>query len=607
MSLAALLLPLAACSSEPEPDPGCRGDEALVDDRCVPWADAPMWVDFEVAVEGRTVTCTVSPGGFPRERVEALRFSFGDGIAGYGETITHEYAADGVYPVDLVVRLEGHRVLRASRPVVVGDSPPARLQLTLNEIPDYLNGSIPFDSDNGTPDPGDDYQEAFHLLVPDAGFTVDLTLLGDIDPSSIVLTADRDIGAGAIPAGTNIADKIDFQRDERDRVVRGVWSVIDADRFPSGMISLTATAAPDHSQAISFEVTPLTPDIDPFDRPMVWLFRFDMDLYTVVPNPETSGVSATLGADGLPDFAQELAAIGAQGSESAPGADAVTGRGVVGANAIYERWVIAEIIGETRRYFGMAPDGTPTDGIAMDIYANGDAGAPDPNRFDTNGTFSMMRFGGSLANNFGRSRFSVHNELRVDDTSADLGVGSTRIIDPLISIPVINDQFFVIHPDASHGVRVGEHPMDATVLSDDFDRWAHGNDPVANQRFDDLALIARQLGIAIAAVTAHEIGHAMGLVPNGPPPFGFFGGRSDVSFISPDNTNSHHVDFPFLNLMQSGGNPIAIINSALDAIETPPEFNLADMVRTLAVENRLSPYSRAYFKRALTYSSFSGP
>ena len=77
--------------------------------------------------------------------------------------------------------------------------------------------------------------------------------------------------------------------------------------------------------------------------------------------------------------------------------------------------------------------------------------------------------------------------------------------------------------------------------------------------------------------------------------------------MNPERTNSHHVDFPFLNLMQAGGNPLVILQDALDVIETPEDYDLADMVRLLAVENRLSPYARAYFKRTLTYSSFDGP
>ena len=110
--------------------------------------------------------------------------------------------------------------------------------------------------------------------------------------------------------------------------------------------------------------------------------------------------------------------------------------------------------------------------------------------------------------------------------------------------------------------------------------------------------------MAIAAVAAHEMGHAMGLVPNDAPPLGFFGNRGDVEFIGADRTNSHHVDFPSLNLMQAGGNPLVILNDALKRVETPEDYTLVDLVRLLALENRLSPYSRAYFQRAQTYRAF---
>ncbi len=606
-----IIASLWACSSEPAlPCSECRGDESCHEEVCLPWHQAPLSVDFAVVVDGLTITCEVDVGGFPRDRVDTLRFDFGDGYAGYGETIAHEYARPGVYPVTLVVRLQGYRVVTASKLASVGTGLGASVFLTVNQTPDYLNGSLPFTSDNWTPwDDSDDYSEDFHLLLASHGFSVDIELLdapgASIDVSSLTLTADQPLGEGALPAGTNLADRLGFGHDEHEQIGRGQWLVDASAAFPAGMVTLTLAASDTagglHDHELTFEIIELTPEIDPFDRPMAWLFRFDMDLYSSTSDGG-GGIATSTGSNGVSDFAEELAVIGARGDESAPGATTVEGRGQVGANAIFERWIIDEIIDDVRRYYHIAPDGSARDGIAITFHVAGDPEAPTPAEFASDGEFSVMRFGGALTDAFGRSRFSIYNHERVDDSSVDLGVGTSTLVSTLVTTAIIVDDFYPILPGA--GTPVGDHPADPLILADDFDRYALDNDPADNSRYDELAEIARQLGMIIAAVTAHEMGHAMGLVPNDAPPLGFFGDRADITFIGAERTNSHHVDFPFLNLMQAGGNPLVILNDALKRVEIPDGFTLKDLLMILAVENRLSPYSRAYFKRAQSYLAF---
>jgi len=612
--LAAIAVIPSGCGGDGAPAPcNCRGDETCVVDVCTPWAEAPLSVDFDLVVDGLSVTCTVAPGGFPRDRVDSLRFWFGDGVAGYGERIGHTYAAAGVYPVDLEVRLEGYRVLRASRLAAVAPAgegvPPARLTLTVDAIPDQLNGTIPAVSDAGTPtDTSDDVAEPFHLLLPGDGFTVDVDLLdgpgAEIDAGSLHLVADRDLGGGAVPAGSELAGFLAITAGGADRVRRARWQVAPAQAFPTGMVTLTLTGddggGGHHQHAIGFEVTALDAAHDPFDRPMSWLFLFDEDRFTIGPRGD-GGIAIGAGADGAIDFDQELEVIGGRGSESAPGAAEVSAGGRRGANAIFRRWVIDAVVAEVRRYYHIAPDGTPRDGIDFAIAVAGDPGAPAPADFAT-GDFSMMRFGGTLGSNLGRSSFSAWNQGRVDDTSADLGVATGTILSTVATTAGTIDEVYPIVPGL--GTPVGEHPADAVVLAGDFDRWDPGNDGDANLRHDDLRRIARRLGEAIAAVAAHEMGHAMGLVPDDAPPLGFFGGRADITFMGAERTDSHHADYPGLNLMQAGSNLVGALADALDLIEVPEGSNLLDLILIFSQENRLSPYSLAYFQRRLTYSAF---
>jgi len=585
----------------------CRGDEACHEAACVDWTDVSLTLDFELSYDPgnpQRVICEVSEGGFPRSRVESLRFDFGDGFAGYGERIGHTYLTSGVYPVDLQVRLSDGRVLHASRlaqlPNGAGDAQPS-VQFTVNKIPEQLNGSLPFTSDNFTPkDPGDDMDESFQLLLPRHGFTVDLTMLdtgsGSVDQGSLSLTADVPLAGGTVPAGTELADRLQLINDgANDRVSRARWTVGADDAFPDGVATLTLAATDSDGNTIqrslAFQVVEMTPERDPFGRNMVWLFRLDTDFFTTTATISGAGnvdMTSTQQANGEPDFIEELTLIGAQGS------DAV-------ANAIYLDWVMNALIAETYRYFHMAPDGAPLANIAFTIVAGNATGAPDPASFSPTGTFSMMRFGGTFNGFVGFSDYSARNLERSDDSTAGRGVASVSILGQILAAPVLTEPYDPIKPGI--GTPVGEHDWDALVLASDYDPNDPGNPAEAQDRYADLVSVARFIALPLAAVAAHEMGHAMGLMPNGAPPEGFFGNRGDASFIGAEHTNSHHADLPGLNLMQAGGDPFSLVVSALGPLEYPSNFTLIDLLEMVANENKLSPYSLAYFNRQLTYGT----
>ena len=600
----AMLLLVAGCGTDEGAQcDRCRGDEVCVQDACVNWQDSPLSVDFALVYDEanpRRIVCTVAEGGFPRAFVDSLRFDFGDGFSGYGEDIGHVYARPGVYRVALEVRLQGYRIVGASKTAVIpeadGSDPAPRVSFTIDDLPAYLNGTEPYASDNGTPnDPDDDFTAAFNLLLPQTGFAVDLALLDTpgaaIDPSSIRLTADVALGDGGVPAQTDVSEQLVFDPVSDGVVRRARWVVDAAHAFPEGRATLTLTAADSgggmHMHPIAFDVVELTPARDPFDRPMVWLFRFDQDHFTNTPGTDGRIIDSVAGADGEADFLQELRLIGAQGADAE-------------ANAIYLGWIVDAIVAEAYRYYQIGPDGVPHGGIELAIYRNGATGAPDPADFAVDGEFSMMRFGGAFNGFLGFSGFSWHNEVRVDDSTAGRGIATGSILDATVNTATLAAEFWGIMPGL--GTPVGEHEHDAAALADTFDRYDLDNDPAIVSRYDELSRVARLIAVGIGAVTAHEMGHAMGLMPDEPPPVGFFGGRGDVSFINADFTNSHHADFPAVNLMQAGGNPLASLTEALETIEFPSDYDLVQVAVMAALENRLSPYSLAYFRRQLTYA-----
>lgn len=547
----------------------CRGDALCVEAACIPWAEADFTCGFELtrsaAVE-RQVFVQVDRGGFPRAQVHSLRFDFGDGVAGWGETLRHTYAAPGVYLVTLDVRTREGRTCQR-RELAVIDPPAAHdpLRLTVNEIPELLNGSLPIERPGAPP-------ERFVLALPPEGFTVDVAALeapGDPVEGLALFAGERALTEGL--------------RFEDGPIRRGTWRA-DAP-LPIGALTFALEARTRSGRALrrelTVEIVPFGPSQRPAEPPILWLLRGDVDVFTT--RREGDRLLSTPSPNGLPDLAEELALIGAQGPDAA-------------ANARYLRWIEDEIRAEVYRIYGVTPDGTPRDDIPLAIAWHHEPGAPDPAAFSPSGAFSMMRFGGTFDGYVGFSRISPWYAERIDDSTAEYGVATAGLVSILISTPVISD---VLAPLAE--TPVGAHPLDGAALDPAFDAYALDADPDVLARHTTLRTIARYLALVVSSVTAHEMGHAMGLMPNGIPPAGFFGDVTDVPFVSPARTNRWHADLPGLNLMQAGGDYLGVIDDALRVLELPRGVDLIRIAEILALENRLSAYSRAYMQGRLTY------
>ncbi len=594
------LTTLEVCAGEACEVRPCRGDEVCQGDVCIPWTQGDLFVDFTLtqsADDPFEVALEVDPGGFPRGHVEQVRFTFGDGVVGWGESLTHTYEEAGVYPVELAVRLDGHRMLYASRVAVIepGDEH-APLHLTINEIPDYMSGSLPVMLDSGTPaDPSDDVEVAIRHQVARDRFTVDVLLTSDpadpLDEGTLTLTADVDLGD--VPAGGELAGSLVFEERERVRVRRARIEMTPELAPQAALVTWTLAARTAsgamHVRTITVDAVELTPELDPFDEPLVWLFRTDVDFFTTT-REELGASSYALRSssfpNGQPDFDEELRLMGALGPDPE-------------LNVAYVAWIRELLRKEVYRYFGIAPDGTPRDGIAFEIVWQGEPGAPDPGDYSDTGTFSMMRFGGVFNGAIGFSKYSEHQIERSNNARLSRGVATSAILNGLTSINLLSPALGPINPVV--GAKVGDDPSDAIVLAPDFDPWGDHPDEVV-ARYRALETVATYIALAIAPITAHEMGHAMGLVPLGLPPQGFFGGRPDVTFVGDQLTNGRHADLPGVSLMQSGGgDQLALVQQLLDLIETSPRVRLIELAQILSKETRLSPLSRAYLQRKLTY------
>jgi hypothetical protein len=102
------------------------------------------------------------------------------------------------------------------------------------------------------------------------------------------------------------------------------------------------------------------------------------------------------------------------------------------------------------------------------------------------------------------------------------------------------------------GTPVGENSNDDEVLAGSFDRTTSGN-ATRNARYDEIMDAIEHAALYASAITAHEIGHSLGLVPDGAPKTGLFGNAhyantfTEATSAAPNT--SHHLDFLGNDLM----------------------------------------------------------
>jgi hypothetical protein len=102
---------------------------------------------------------------------------------------------------------------------------------------------------------------------------------------------------------------------------------------------------------------------------------------------------------------------------------------------------------------------------------------------------------------------------------------------------------------AAGGVPIGASIWDLWVLHPSFD--PETADPPAVERWEVVTAAIDAFGNALGSILAHETGHALGLVPPGPPGGGLFGGSDGVAYahaLNPDGTT------PVENFLMKAGN-----------------------------------------------------
>jgi hypothetical protein len=460
---------------------------------------------------------------------------------------------------------------------------PPRLLLTISELPAAMNGSLPYSDRGGPP-------TEFTVAVPTFGFTLDLMAdrpPAGLDAETVELSCDAAFGPNEeLAAGESLAEQLVWEPH------RVRWLVPEALRLAEGRVSCEARVANLEGELsewsrVTFDAVTMTPERHPFDVIDPWVITFTRDRYDIRLSIQGSNYNVVAepveGGDGEADFDEDLRLVGFAGDESGAGAATLEARGVVGVNAVMRAWIIDEVMRQVRGHYGVnAATGAPDDEDAVRIllYLEGDPGAPDPSAFD--GSFSIHGVGGDAppeaSNLFGRaSAVDIYNLTAQDDGRLGYGSFTTNVFRLVLGQAA--GRFLLRDFLPGDGVPLGELDIDAAILADGFDPRAATTSTAERVRYNQLVFALGLLTKALSSLISHEIGHSVGLVACGAPPYGLFSGIYDPSFMDSD-PGCGHLDTPGLNVMQTGAS----------LLENPAD---------LAGEVRFAPISLAYLRGRL--------
>ena len=464
--------------------------------------------------------------------------------------------------------------------------------LTVDGLSDSLNGSTTYAA--GTSDPlAGGSATAFDAYLPLSGFTIDVAF-GDaggsgISPTSFSCTCSAAMGATG--AGQNLASNFSVNAAGATWTVdpghalataNGVVFTVNVSDYAGNAAvqrTLTVDVADITRTPAGAAGTPNT-DRDPFNVRQSWLLRFEQDIWTVTPSaggggshPNPMSIATTLSSNGMLDLEEDLRLLGLNGNQTGTNAASVTNGADTGTNAIVRRKVREAVRGRLNQRFGIAYDGTrDADSPDIEFLLEGEPKAGGGNAtaagWSASAGYSMMTFTGderpnSSSQTIGRADLDFRN--RNDENDSNTGVGGDNNLGTFGTNMIrldINDAAAASFPStfdpliglvSRGGTPVGTSNLDAIVLDDSF-VYASGT-AAEKARFDLISRAIDRWALYLSAVSAHEIGHSTGLVPNGAPPAGLFGNaHPNNAFVDPAGfTNSFHLDAPGPNVMSAAG------------------------------------------------------
>jgi hypothetical protein len=351
------------------------------------------------------------------------------------------------------------------------------------------------------------------MQVPPSGFEVGvrgsdvLDYALDIGSTEVVLT-----GPGRTPTGESIfaaatagPDRLTYLLPPDARLAPGDYEVVAR---ISDLAGNTGT-----SEAVRFSVVDPSASRLPFERTHAVWTRFDLD---------RSG-------NGVPDFEDDLLALGL-----------IAAGDPQGTNQRMIAVVRDGILARANTLFGRATDGARTDAgaVSMRLTHRRPLGVPHMQIAcggnDPEGPRNRT-YGADSTGVLGRAFFDMYNGQLNDLNIASnpgLGVfpGEMLLFQARIHLRVypayvttFARTFLPLSPHMG-GSPAGSVAGDAAVLDPSFNYMT--GTPTQRARYDVIFRAADDWAAAIGVILAHEIGHSVGLVAEGPSPLGLHGDAS---------------------------------------------------------------------------------
>jgi hypothetical protein len=502
--------------------------------------------------------------------------------------------------------------------------------VVFEQIPSNQDGTTTYVAGTDTPSNITNGSQLFRLYLPKYGWkvTVAFSDTGGAGVDESQFSAKANVASGSSGANAELASKFTVTS------TGATWTVASADALTAGdgatftfsIKDKASTANTSTPKVVTVNLIDIAAtavgaasspggNLDPFDTRETWVLRFDRDVYTAnlsttgTPPTATQQVTTTSSGNGVIDLEEALRISGlATAAMTADAANTVNGASV-GTNAIVMRLVEERIRATLRSRYGIGEDGSRgADSADVEFLLAGEQGSlasmpvwSTSSSFASGKAFSEMDIGGdvgvpigSYAGTIGFAFIDLRNrnhEADVNDGGAagfNNGIFAINMARAVMNSSVTGTTWgakVLAHfQTAKGGTPIGEGALDDDVLAGSYDRTssASSNTQAMKDRYDQIMDAIEMSALSVSSVTAHEMGHSMGLVPDGGPKTGFFGNAPYT------NTFTEAVpSFPNTpNHLNSLGNDIMSPASSVDQrTATGTDFM------------KFAPYERNYFLR----------
>ncbi len=397
-----------------------------------------------------------------------------------------------------------------------GDTPSID-SLTLNAIHPELNGTGPAGG---------------NLQVPRTGFDIDITYSdpsSPISPAATTIEADVGVVVSGMTraAGSNLTDALVINSSPSAATLTVPPSVV----FPSGSITLTVIVADSSGMSsapagFSFRTVGAIASNRPFESQQVWFLDTSRDLESYVVSTSGSAVSE-ISIDSNPNARADLEdlfeIVGLYSATPIPNVS-----GLLDSNQLVLARVQATIVAELGALF-------PGVNLAFTFTAPGTFPGGSSSIPYGSFSFSQICIAGAAdtvpSGVLGSALFDPRNAFQNNDCLENFnGIRLGIFVHTLVRIGYLSggpsstfrSTYDPLTP-AIGGIPVGDDASDADRL----------NGILVDARSMQIDNAIFRLSRVIAVVLAHECGHSMGLVTNGPMPNGLYG-NDPVNFpLSP--------------------------------------------------------------------------